>query len=124
MHPSQSGRRVLRDMEREFRSSDPALVTLFGNFTRLADGEDLPRTERLRARAPGRSRCRPRLWMAFFFTVMLAVLCSVFAIAGAAHRHGPAVPRQYLSRDICTELLLWDLYLGQPAPRPMPALTC
>ena len=51
-----SMRRVLRHMKKEFTSSDPSMVLMFVNFTRLTHGEELPRTERLRARRAGRAR--------------------------------------------------------------------
>ncbi len=40
--------RALHRIEAQLRSSDPRLCGLFTLFSRLADGEEMPRTERLR----------------------------------------------------------------------------
>jgi hypothetical protein len=120
---SHSERRALRVMATELSSSDPELVLLFGNFTRLADGADLPSTERLKARTASRPWRHAPLRRAFFYTLFAIALaaCWAFAIGstGGAHRNGPAAPAQHQPRGNCAELQLWASHLG-----PKPALMC
>lgn len=52
-------RRVLRGIERDLATSDPRLAALFRTFTRLAQDEGMPRTEKLTARQR-RMSSRPR----------------------------------------------------------------
>lgn len=127
-----SMRRVLRHMKKEFTASDPSMVLMFVNFTRLTHGEELPRTERLRARRAARWTWRrgARPPMVFFFTLFMVTLvaCWAFAIVitGGAHRNGPATPKQHLSAASpnCANLNEIERYLAQPGSKPASASPC
>jgi hypothetical protein len=113
MRTSHSERRALRGMARELRSSDPGLVGLFGQFTRLTRREDLPRTERLRtARWPGEygSRLRTISCLTLFMLSMAAALAFVIGSAGEGHGYRPAAPGRHLS---CLGLYEWERYQAQ-----------
>ena len=131
-HTSHSERRVLRHMTSELSSSDPGMVLLFVNFTRLTHSEGLPRTERL---AVGRA-ARPwwrgaRLRMVYFFALFLVALAACWAFAmvstGGAHRNSPVAPRQQFTgvNSNCANLHEIEQYLSQQrASTPASAASC
>ena len=126
-----SERRVLRHMTRALSSSDPSMVLLFVNFTRLTQGEELPRTERLEVRRPARwSRRRAaRLRMMYVFALFLVTLVACWALAlvstGGAHRNGPA-PKQQLTgaNSSCANLHELERYLAQLGSTPTSGAPC
>ena len=95
---------LLAAMHSSLRDSDPRLVGTFATFTRLTVGEDMPGTERVRARPPAwlrtrarpsRPLCRPvckpvrRLQVAVFIPVtagLLLVVALLLVISGARTR--------------------------------------
>lgn len=131
-HTLHSERRVLRHMKRDLISSDPDIVLLFVNFTRLASDEELPRTERLQAKRAARWPWwhSARLRMALFFTLFMVTLvaCWAFAIvaSGGAHRNGPTAPKQHLSgaNSNCADLHDLEGYLAQLGSKPTSAAPC
>jgi hypothetical protein len=44
------GRRILRRIEQDVATSDPSLARLFSFFIRLAEGEEMPRVEKIGGR--------------------------------------------------------------------------
>jgi hypothetical protein len=130
-HALHSERRVLRHVTRELSSSDPGMVLLFVNFTRLTHGEELPRTERLAARGAARPWWRgARLRMVYVFALFLVTLVACWALAmvstGGAHRNGPVAPRQQLTgaNSSCANLHELERYLSQLESTPASAAPC
>jgi Protein of unknown function (DUF3040) len=127
-----SERRVLRHMSRKLKSSDPGLALLFVNFTQLTHGEELPGTERLRARRSARwpQRRGTQLRMVFFFTLLMVMLVACWALAmvstSGAHRHGPAAPKQQLSgaSSSCADQYEPGRLLAQLGSKPTSAAPC
>ena len=58
-------RRKLRTIERAAASADPGLATRFSMFNQLSQPEDMPRTERVQARAIRRKKWAERVRTAY-----------------------------------------------------------
>jgi hypothetical protein len=58
-------RRKLRAIERATAGADPGLATRFSMFNQLSQEEDMPRTERVRARAIRRKKWAERARTAY-----------------------------------------------------------
>lgn len=72
-------RRKLRAIERAAARADPSLAARFSIFNELSRQEDMPRTERLRARAIRRKRWAERAITAYLIsgpdTLLLTMRC-------------------------------------------------
>ena len=61
-------RRKLRAMQRATASADPGLAARFAIFNRLSRQEDMPRTERLKAREVRRRKWTERVIVAYLIS--------------------------------------------------------
>lgn len=85
--------RRLNRIDRALCGADPRLAGMFAIFTRLADGEGMPRTERL---ATARRRLLAFLMLPLVVAVTLGTAAAGIAAAArravAASRHGLGIP--------------------------------
>lgn len=82
--------RALHRIDSALSRSDPRLAGIYGVFTRLNKGEEMPRTERIR---PAQRRLQAML------LVLLALLAAVAAVAGRLTGTMVALGRRCLRRE-------------------------
>jgi hypothetical protein len=100
--------RILSGIENALRQGEPHLVSRFGIFTRLADGEELPRTEQLIVEPwPRRWLKNPRVRMLLTIpAALIAVAAALFFASISGARACPATARAAAAAptrwDTCT----------------------
>jgi len=87
--------RALDEIERTLTNDHPGLGTMFAIFTRLADHEAMPVTERVAVRS-WRLRWRRRMWPRLAPVVGLAMVTALFTL-GLRPPSSPACPGTAMS---------------------------